>query len=77
MMGENVPKPGEGPSKESRDNGSYDMAFYGVVDGKVEMTASVIGQGDPGLQKVHYACSTIAMICQAASIPQHHLWEQS
>ena len=60
MMGENVPKPGEGPSKESRDNGSYDMAFYGVVDGKVKMTASVIGQGDPGYS------STSKMITESA-----------
>lgn len=60
MMGENVPKPGEGPSKESRDNGSYDMAFYGVVNGKVEMTASVIGQGDPGYS------STSKMITESA-----------
>ena len=47
-------------SKESRDNGSYDMAFYGVVDGKVEMTASVIGQGDPGYS------STSKMITESA-----------
>ena len=60
------------------------MAFYGVVDGKVEMTASVIGQGDPGYSSTSKMitesalyCSTIAMICQAASIPQHHPWEQN
>ena len=30
-MGENVPKPGEGPSKESREAGSYDLVFLGVM----------------------------------------------
>ena len=34
--------------------------FYGVMDGKVEMTASVIGQGDPGYS------STSKMITESA-----------
>ena len=28
-MDENSPKPGEGPSKEERDNGNYDVLFVG------------------------------------------------
>ena len=60
MAGDNVPKPGEGPSKEVRDSGSYDMLFAGVEDGAVKIKVSVKGEGDPG-----YA-STSKMIAESA-----------
>ena len=60
MMGDNVPKPGEGPSKEVRDSGSYDMLFMGVEQDEVKLRISVIGKGDPG-----YA-STSKMITESA-----------
>ena len=31
LLGDKVPKPGEGPSKESRDSGSYDMLFLSLI----------------------------------------------
>ena len=60
MLGDNVPKPGEGPSKESRDSGSYDMLFTGVDNGEIKINVSVKGEGDPG-----YA-STSKMIAESA-----------
>ena len=60
MLGDNVPKPGEGPSKESRDSGSYDMLFTGVDNGEIKINVSVKGEGDPGYS------STSKMITESA-----------
>ncbi|XER21994.1 trans-acting enoyl reductase family protein [Fretibacter rubidus] len=47
-MSKNPPKPGEGPSKEERETGFYDVMFVGdTVDGK-RMIAGVTGDKDPG-----------------------------
>lgn len=54
------PKPGEGPSKEERDNGFYDVLFIGeAADGRV-VKASVSGDRDPGYG------STSRMIAESA-----------
>jgi short subunit dehydrogenase-like uncharacterized protein len=48
MGGPNDPKPGEGPTKEERDNGFYDVVFVGeYADGRRVVT-SVKGDRDPG-----------------------------
>ena len=60
MLGDNVPKPGEGPSKESRDSGSYDMLFTGVDNSEIKINVSVKGEGDPGYS------STSKMITESA-----------
>lgn len=53
-------KPGEGPSKEERDNGSYDLLFIGEMpDGSV-LRAVVTGDRDPGYG------STSKMIAESA-----------
>ena len=59
VFGENPPKPGEGPSKEERDNGHYDVLFVGETDGG-KIMASVKGDKDPGYG------STSKMISEAA-----------
>ena len=47
-MSKNPPKPGEGPSKEERETGFYDVMFVGdTVDGN-RMIAGVTGDKDPG-----------------------------
>ena len=44
----NGPKPGEGPSKEERENGMYDLLFVAIgPDGK-QVRAAVKGDRDPG-----------------------------
>ena len=48
MVGPDAPKPGEGPSKEEREAGFYDIAYIGTtVDGD-KMVLGVKGDRDPG-----------------------------
>lgn len=53
-------QPGEGPSKEERDNGNYDVMFVGSNDSGYKVVASVKGDRDPGYG------STSKMIAEAA-----------
>ena len=55
----NAPEPGEGPSRESRENGSYDLLFCGDV-GNESVHISVSGDMDPGYG------STSKMIAESA-----------
>ena len=54
-----APKPGEGPSRESRENGNYDLLFCGDIDDK-SIHVSVTGDMDPGYG------STSKMITESA-----------
>jgi short subunit dehydrogenase-like uncharacterized protein len=54
------PKPGEGPSKEERENGFYDVLFIGEHSNGNIYSASVAGDKDPGYG------STSKMIAQSA-----------
>jgi short subunit dehydrogenase-like uncharacterized protein len=44
----NAPKPGEGPSKEERENGRYDLLYVAVAPDGREVRAAVKGDRDPG-----------------------------
>ncbi len=56
-----LPKPGEGPSREQRENGRYDVLFVGeTADGASTLRAAVRGDMDPGYG------STSKMISEAA-----------
>lgn len=58
--GEDAPKPGEGPTKEERDNGHYDAVFIGeTADGEMA-SLCVKGDRDPGYG------STSKMIAESA-----------
>lgn len=48
LGGEGGPKPGEGPSKEERDNGFYDVLFLGEDAQGNTAKVSVKGDRDPG-----------------------------
>lgn len=54
------PKPGEGPSKEERENGSYDLLFVALAPDGRQVRASVKGDRDPGYG------STSKMIAECA-----------
>ncbi len=55
-----LPKPGQGPSRQARENGHYDVLFIGeTTDGRV-LRASVKGDRDPGYG------STSKMIAETA-----------
>lgn len=48
LSAEDAPKPGEGPSREERETGYYDLLFVGVdADGR-QVRGSVHGDRDPG-----------------------------
>ncbi|MBJ7438820.1 MAG: saccharopine dehydrogenase NADP-binding domain-containing protein [Sphingopyxis sp.] len=47
-FGESKLKPGEGPSKEERENGFYDILFVGEYPDGTTVRASVQGDRDPG-----------------------------
>ncbi len=59
-MSENPPKPGEGPSKEERETGFYDVMFAGQTAKGERITAGVTGDKDPGYG------STSKMIAESA-----------
>lgn len=59
-FGDNPPKPGEGPSKEERENGSYDVMFIGDAPDGTRIITSVKGDKDPGYG------STSKMIAESA-----------
>ncbi|MFZ5637573.1 MAG: saccharopine dehydrogenase family protein [Pseudomonadota bacterium] len=55
-----LPKPGEGPNREQREKGRYEVLFFGeTADGR-RLTAQVTGDRDPGYG------STSKMIAEAA-----------
>ncbi|GAK33372.1 saccharopine dehydrogenase [Iodidimonas nitroreducens] len=60
MMKEDGLKPGEGPSREERENGSYDVLFIAPTDDGQSVRVSVSGDRDPGYG------STSKMITEAA-----------
>lgn len=60
MDTKNGPKPGEGPSKEERENGFYDHAILGLNEKGDRLMAVVTGDKDPGYG------STSKMIAEAA-----------
>jgi short subunit dehydrogenase-like uncharacterized protein len=55
-----LPKPGQGPSKEQRETGMYDVLFAGKTDDGRALRAGVSGDKDPGYG------STSKMIAEAA-----------
>jgi short subunit dehydrogenase-like uncharacterized protein len=59
-MGSGGPKPGEGPSKEERENGSYDLLFVALAPDGRQVRVAVKGDRDPGYG------STSKMIAECA-----------
>jgi short subunit dehydrogenase-like uncharacterized protein len=55
-----IPKPGEGPSKEERENGLYDLLYVAIAPDGRQVRASVKGDRDPGYG------STSKMIAECA-----------
>ena len=60
LAGDDAPKPGEGPTKEERENGFYDVLFIGEGADDKTLMASVAGKRDPGYG------STSRMIAESA-----------
>ena len=60
FAGDHSPKPGDGPSREERESGHYDLLFIGEMADGQTLTATVTGDKDPGYG------STSKMIAEAA-----------
>ncbi len=55
-----LPKSGEGPSKEVRETGSYELVLVGEIPDGTVLLVRITGQGDPGVR------STTLMLTEAA-----------
>ncbi|TQF28642.1 saccharopine dehydrogenase NADP-binding domain-containing protein [Bradyrhizobium sp. UNPA324] len=69
--GPNAPKPGEGPSKEERENGRFDLLYVAIApDGRM-VRAGVTGDRDPGYgstSKMISECA-ICLLRDATDVP--------
>lgn len=64
-------KPGDGPTKEERDNGNYDFMITGVSDGGERIIVGVKGDRDPGYGstcKILTECA-VCLLEEAADYP--------
>ncbi len=71
MGGPGGPKPGEGPSKEERETGMYDILFVGVSPDGKQVRASVKGDRDPGYgstSKMIAECA-VCLVREASDVP--------
>ncbi len=64
----NGPKPGEGPSKEERENGMYDLLFVAIAPDGKQARAAVKGDRDPGYGSTSKMISECA-ICMLRDTP--------
>ena len=67
--GPNAPKPGEGPSKEERENGLYDLLYIAIAPDGRQVRASVKGDRDPGYGSTSKMISECA-ICLLRDAPE-------
>ena len=66
--GPNAPKPGEGPSKEERENGLYDLLYVAIAPDGRQVRAVVKGDRDPGYGSTSKMISECA-ICLLRDTP--------
>jgi short subunit dehydrogenase-like uncharacterized protein len=63
------PKPGEGPSKEERENGLYDLLFVAIAPDGRQIRVAVRGDRDPGYGSTSKMISECA-ICLLRDTPE-------
>jgi len=68
MAASAAPKPGEGPSKEERENGLYDLLYVAIAPDGRQVRASVKGDRDPGYGSTSKMISECA-ICLLRDTP--------
>ena len=66
--GPNAPKPGEGPSKEERENGRFDLLYVAIAPDGRQVRAGVTGDRDPGYGSTSKMISECA-ICLLRDTP--------
>ena len=67
-MGGKVPQPGEGPSKQERESGHYDLLFVGLAPDGRQVRVAVRGDRDPGYGSTSKMISECA-ICLLRDTP--------
>jgi short subunit dehydrogenase-like uncharacterized protein len=67
--GPSAPKPGEGPSKEERENGRYDLLYIAIAPDGRQVRAAVKGDRDPGYGSTSKMISECA-ICLLRDTPE-------
>ena len=68
MGGDDAPKPGEGPGKEERENGFYDIMFVGETNDGETLHYGVKGDKDPGYGSTSKMIAETA-ICLVRDVP--------
>jgi short subunit dehydrogenase-like uncharacterized protein len=68
-MGGGGPKPGEGPSKDEREKGFYDLLFVGLAPDERQVRIAVRGDRDPGYGSTSKMISECA-ICLLRDTPE-------
>jgi short subunit dehydrogenase-like uncharacterized protein len=66
-----APKPGEGPSKEERETGYYDLLFVGLAPDGRQVRVAVKGDRDPGYgstSKMISECA-VCLLRDATEVP--------
>ncbi|MHC4051477.1 saccharopine dehydrogenase family protein [Bradyrhizobium sp. 25ACV] len=69
--GPNAPKPGEGPSKEERENGLFNLLYVAIAPDGRQVRAGVTGDRDPGYgstSKMISECAT-CLLRDAGDVP--------
>jgi short subunit dehydrogenase-like uncharacterized protein len=69
MGGDGGPKPGEGPSKEEREAGFYDLLFLGIAADGRQLRVGVKGDRDPGYGSTSKMLAETA-ICLVKDAPE-------
>jgi len=69
MGGPGGPKPGEGPSRQQRDSGLYDLLFVGIADDGRQVRVAVRGDRDPGYGSTSKMIAECA-VCLLRDTPQ-------
>ena len=69
MGGPGGPKPGEGPSRQQRDSGLYDLLFVGIAGDGRQVRVAVRGDRDPGYGSTSKMIAECA-VCLLRDTPQ-------
>ena len=73
--GENIPKPGEGPSRADRDAGFYEILFLASGGGGKEIRSLVTGDRDPGYGSTSKIIAETAIcLLEASPKPRGGIW---
>ncbi|MGV2494862.1 saccharopine dehydrogenase family protein [Pelagerythrobacter aerophilus] len=68
-FGAKPPKPGEGPSREERESGSYDVLFIGEMPGGERLHFGVKGRYDPGYGSTSRMLAETGMALLDSEVP--------